>query len=165
MDNEVLFDEKLVLKWDSIQEYRDLFTKMFSNISDFNKDKISIIILVISELLENIVKYTRNKTCYLTLYLEISDKKNILHITAENERSSEYETEYYALLDIVNKINSYDDYDKMYMDFAIRSISDPNEKSRFGLALIRKLLEGNPIVISDSKKYPKGVKIDLEAYL
>ncbi len=161
----ILYEKKLTLEWDDISKFRDFFTDLMNQNKHFNKDKTSIIIMVISELLENVVKYTSNKSCYLKIWIKKLSKGNSLNVSLENDFSSVLPKDFINLVQIVKLINSYEDYEQMYLEFAQKFINDPNGKSQFGMALIRKLIEGNPIIIKKGSNYKKGFEIKLSINL
>ena len=166
MSIEIIFSKEINIKWEEISGYRDFFTKIFNNITDFNKEKIDIIVMIISELLENVVKYTSNHVSFLKIYFERDViNGNYLHIILENDRNSQSENDYKNLLKIVSEINSYEDYEQMYLDFAQKFLENPDGKSQFGMALIRKLTGGSKIIVGEGSYFVPGTQIKLCAAL
>ncbi len=163
METITIFDKLITLDWNDISKYRDFFGNMFRNMPDFKqKQKVDIVVMIISELLENVVKYTTNKTCYLRLEMDVDENVNNLNIIVENDRTTQSDDDYKILLEIVNEVNSYEDYEQMYFDFAQKFLNDEDHKSRFGMALMRKLTEGNLIAVSDGSKFRPGTQIALK---
>jgi hypothetical protein len=163
METTTIFDKLITLEWNDISNYRDYFTKMFKSTPAFKqKNKIDIVVMIISELLENVVKYTSNKTCFLKLEIDTNNNENNLNIIVENDRNSQSDDDYKVLLEIVDEINSYEDYNKMYLDFAQKFFNDEDHKSKFGMALMRKLTEGNLIDISNGSRFKPGTQIKLK---
>jgi two-component sensor histidine kinase len=135
---------------------------MLTKSYNLDSQKVGRIVLIISELLENVVKYTENKACYLVITLQQSDLEQVCIISLENDRTGLSEDDYLELLETVAKINSYEDYEQMYLDFARRNLTNPDGKSKLGMAMIRKLADGYPIQISRGEQYNPGINIRIK---
>lgn len=153
-----IFKKKMKIEWKNIAELRSHFTKHLSNYKDINPVKINLLVYIISELLENIVKYTSNHICYLILYLEINSNGNILHIITENERKSISDKNYQKLIKIIKQVNSYYSIEEMFFKLS-EEYKDKESELSFGFALIKKLIEGNKIKLSRGFLFIPGIRI------
>jgi hypothetical protein len=153
-----LFKKKLKIEWKDISELRNYFLKFLSTIKDINPDKVNLLVYIISELLENIVKYTSNHICYLILVLEKSEKSCMLHIITENDLASIEDKNYKRLVSIVHRVNKYSNLEEMFIDMA-KEYKNKESELNFGFALIRKLTEGKEIKLSSGVLLKPGIRI------
>jgi len=157
LENNNLFSKQYKLVWKEINQIRTFVCNTLIEKGLDKRDSDSII-LIISELLENVFKYSEKKIVSITVCNDLKTD-NIIQVKLDNPVNKKDIKHLKYLRKELARVNSYKDVQKLLVDTVKRSADFDKGKSSIGLALIRITSKGSKIILERSDIYKTGISI------
>lgn len=156
-EKNVLFSNQYKLEWQEINQIRTIIGSTLID-KGLNKRDSDSVVLIISELLENVFKYSEKQIVTILVYNNL-DKADNISVKLDNPVNRKDIKHLRFLRKELTRVNSYKDVQKLMVDTIKRSTDFEKGKSSIGLALIRITSKGAKIVLERSNIYKIGIAI------
>lgn len=153
-----IFEKKMDLIWHDLNKCRHEFAQILENEIQ-KKEIIDNMVMILSEMLENVCKYSLNAKFYMHMETIQTDKNLYLIIRQENPIPITHNNTIKTLQKEIEHVNSHENPQFIYLENLKRASERTDNRSQIGLSLIRLLAGGAKIELYNSKHYTNGILI------